>query len=334
MRTLAIIFGLIFFGASVYAQYDYNNTYNGPVRYFYNEDFDWRWDVRVRITDGKHTGQLTNREANRLFNYLEQIERREFAYQADGYFTAREQDEIWDEVGYLNRMIGIELTDWDRTYYGYSVRGLAFRGFLPWYVGSRYDFYRFDRRGFGSISIGYSPRAFIPRKHVYYNHRSYSGNWNQRNDSKENDRNSERNNNWNNPSRNGNGGNNNGTRNNSSLNNERSNKDSGRNSRSQGSSTGSEPATKNNSWNPNKETTSSRNSNGLHTSRESDVQRNEMRQTSTPNSRNSNREEIMTPRPSANQPGKTGRGYNGTSLESKPIRRYENVISRGNNNQN
>jgi hypothetical protein len=333
MRALAIFFGLILFSASVYAQYDYNNTYNGPDRYFYNEDFDWRWDVRVRITDGIKTGLLTNREANRLFNHLEQIERREYTFQADGYFSGLEQDEIWDEVSYLNRMIGIELTDWDRIYYGYSVRGLARRGYLPWYVGSSYDFYRFDRRGFGSISIGYSPRAFIPRNHVYYNHRSYSSNWNQRNDSKRNNRNSERSNNWNKPYGNGKGINNNGTRNDNSLNNEKSNNGFRRSSSSQSSRRGSESALQNKSWNPNKGTAGDRNSNSVHTSRESEIQRIEMPQTSTRNSRNTNREEIRTPRPASTTPATTSRGANRSSQENMPKRANENNSRRGNNNQ-
>ena len=120
MKALVVFFGLILFGATAFAQYDYNDDYgsssNGPDRYFYNEDFDWRWDVRVRISDGIDNGMLTRNEANRLYNKLERIERKEYAFQADGYLSAYEQDEIWDDVVDLNRLIGIELRDWDRTY--------------------------------------------------------------------------------------------------------------------------------------------------------------------------------------------------------------------------
>ena len=201
MRALVVFFGMILFGANVNAQYDYNDEYgtsfDGPDRYFYDEDFDWRWDIRVRISDGRDNGSLTRREAERLYNKLERIERKEYAYQSDGFLSAFEQDEIWEDVVDLNRLIGIELRDWDRTYYGYSARGLSYRGYLPWYFGSTYDFYRFDRRGYGSISFGYHPRAFFPHNHVYYRNRSYTSNWNHRNNNWNRNDNWDRDRSWN-----------------------------------------------------------------------------------------------------------------------------------------
>ena len=75
MRALVVFFGLILFGATATAQYDYNDeygtSYDDPDRYFYDENFDWRWDVRVRISDGIDNGSLTRREADRLYNKLE-----------------------------------------------------------------------------------------------------------------------------------------------------------------------------------------------------------------------------------------------------------------------
>ncbi len=170
-----IAFVVIFFAAlSVKAQY-----MEGPDRYFYDEEFDWRWDVRVRISDGVRTGYLTNREANRLYRRLENIERKEWAFQSDGYYSPWEQDEIWLDVVALNRAIGLELSDWDRRYYGYT--GIVITGPLRWYFGSSYDFYRFDRRGYGTIRVGYMPRNYYPVKHVYYTKRNnYTTHWNNR----------------------------------------------------------------------------------------------------------------------------------------------------------
>ena len=78
MRALVVFFAMILFGANVNAQYDYNDEYgtssDGPDRYFYDENFDWRWDIRVRISDGADNGSLTRREADRLYNKLERIE--------------------------------------------------------------------------------------------------------------------------------------------------------------------------------------------------------------------------------------------------------------------
>ncbi|MCP9766729.1 hypothetical protein EGI22_02330 [Lacihabitans sp. LS3-19] len=338
MRALVIFLGMILFGATSFAQYDYNNTYNGPDRYFYNEDFDWRWDVRVRISDGMNTGQLTNREAKRLYNQLEQIERKEYAFQADGYFSAFEQDEIWNDVTYLNRMIGIELTDWDRTYYGYSVRGLAYRGYSPWYTGSSYDFYRFDRRGYGSISIGYSPRVFFPHNHVYYNNRSYSSNWNNRNDSKRNDRGGDynRNNSWNNNSKNnrtwGNDKNNNRDYNNRSYggtlnNSNRSDNKQGSSRGNQSSTYGNQQGKSNNGWNQGNK--SSRN-NTPNISSQRNSGRNEAPQTSNRSQGSNKREEIMTPRTSPNKSNTSTRNQTSTQ-ENRPNRGNANDSRRGNN---
>jgi len=170
-----IAFVVIFFAAiSVKAQY-----IDGPDRYFYDEEFDWRWDVRVRISDGIRSGYLTNREANRLYRRLENIERKEWAFQSDGYYSPWEQDEIWMDVVDLNRAIGLELSDWDRRYYGYT--GVVITGPLRWYFGPSYDFYRFDKRGYGSIRVGYVPRNYYPVKHVYYTHRNnYTSHWSNR----------------------------------------------------------------------------------------------------------------------------------------------------------
>lgn len=170
-----IAFVVIFFAAiSVKAQY-----IDGPDRYFYDEEFDWRWDVRVRISDGTRSGYLTNREANRLYRRLENIERKEWAFQSDGYYSPWEQDEIWMDVVDLNRAIGLELSDWDRRYYGYT--GVVITGPLRWYFGPSYDFYRFDKRGYGSIRVGYVPRNYYPVKHVYYTHRNnYTSHWSNR----------------------------------------------------------------------------------------------------------------------------------------------------------
>jgi hypothetical protein len=329
MRALVVFFGMLLFGATATAQYDYNDEYgssfDGPDRYFYEDNFDWRWDIRVRITDGMQNGNLTRREADRLFDRLERIERKEYTFQSDGYFSAFEQDEIWDDVVDLNRRIGIELRDWDRTYYGYSARGLAFNGYLPWYFGSSYDFYRFDRRGYGSISFGYRPRAFFPRNHVYYRHRSYTSNWNNwnRNDSWNRNDNWNRNNNWNrstNRDRDWNNGN-------------RSRTEDRNNNRNNIESRGSRPSdgrSNSGSWGNG----SSRN-NTPSTSPRNEGSRTQSGTPSTSSrGRESNRrEEIQTPRSSGKTEsgGRTGRGNEG-GRTSLPDRDKTNDSGRRGNN--
>jgi hypothetical protein len=206
MRKLWVILVVLFSSIGVNAQYDYDiyDRNSADERFFYDEDFDWRWDVRVRISNGINNGLLTRREANRLYNRLESIERREFAYQSDGYYSPFEQDDIWNEVVRLNRLVGLELRDFDRNYYGFNNVGVGFYGYLPWYGGRTYDFYRFDRRGFGSVRIGYAPRFYAPSNHFY--HRNYTyfyGNNNRNsNNNRNNSWNNSRNNNWNNNNRN------------------------------------------------------------------------------------------------------------------------------------
>ncbi len=351
MRALVVFFGIVLFGATVNAQYDYNDEYGsssyGPDRYFYDEDFDWRWDIRVRISDGIDNGSLTRREADRLYNKLERIERKEYAYQSDGFLSAFEQDEIWEDVVDLNRLIGIELRDWDRTYYGYSARGLSYRGYSPWYFGNTYDFYRFDRRGYGSISFGYRPRAFYPHNHVYYRNRSYTSNWNQRNN------NWNRNDNWD-SDRSWNKGNSNRDWNNS---NNRSRTEDRNNNRNNIESRGSKSSdNRNNSgnWgngnsrsnNPSNSTPRSNNpsnssprsngpsnssprSNSPNTTSERSS-RSEAPSTSSRGRENNRREEILTPRPSTKS--SDNGSSRGSGSRSLPDRGKTNDSGRRGNN--
>ncbi len=184
MKNIWIFFGVLISFNVAEAQYDnysygnqsYNN--NGEDRYFYDDNFDWRWDIRVRISDGLNNGRITNFEANNLYNRLERIERLEYSYQSDGFFSDFEQNEIWNEVKWLNRQIGIDLRDFDRTYYGYAYIG-GFRGYNPFYFGRSYDFYRFDKRGYGNLRLGYTSRNYFPTNHYYsrnYAFRNYKGN--------------------------------------------------------------------------------------------------------------------------------------------------------------
>lgn len=141
--------------------YNYNNGYDNynDDRYYYDDEFDWHWDVRVRISNGIQNGQITRNEANRLYNRLENVERKEYAYQSDGVYSTWEQQEVWDDITYLNRQVGLELYDYDRTFYGFNNWGYDYRGYTRWYYHGGYDFYRFDKRGFGSIRLGYVPRS-------------------------------------------------------------------------------------------------------------------------------------------------------------------------------
>jgi hypothetical protein len=178
MKKLIIFFGAILLATASFAQYDYDRDDRNldTERFHYKDDFDWRWDIRVRISNGLTNGNLTNREARRLYNRLERIERCEYDFQRDGYYSGREQDEVWDDVMDLHRRIGIELSDWDRSYYGYSRPGYAYRGFLNYYDRGFYDFYRFDKWGWGSISLGYRPRFYNPPfdRSYHYHYRTYS----------------------------------------------------------------------------------------------------------------------------------------------------------------
>lgn len=129
---------------------------------YYDDEFDWRWDVRVRISDGISNGLLTRSEANRLYRRLERIEEKEYAYAADGFYDTWEQDDVWRDVQLLHRRVGLELSDYDRLYYGFNPVGIAFTGYPRWWYNGGYNFYRFDRRGWGSIRVGYTPRYFVP----------------------------------------------------------------------------------------------------------------------------------------------------------------------------
>ncbi|MDP5140547.1 MAG: hypothetical protein NWP83_08780, partial [Spirosomaceae bacterium] len=129
---------------------------------YYGEEFDWRWDVRVRISDGINSGLITRSEANRLYNRLENIEQKEYTYAADGFYDAWEQNDVWEDVQWLHNRVGLELRDNDRIYYGFNRVGVAYYGYPNWWYNGGYSFNRFDRRGFGSISIGYAPQCFVP----------------------------------------------------------------------------------------------------------------------------------------------------------------------------
>ena len=143
---------------SVNAQYGNQEYANKDERFYYDNDFDWHWDIRVKISNGIKRGLLTQKETNRLYGIVEEVERKEYAYQADGLFSGWEQQEIWEDVIYLNQRLGIELNDYDRSFYGFDVYGYDRRGYNRWFYQGGYDFFRFDKRGFGSIRLGYVPR--------------------------------------------------------------------------------------------------------------------------------------------------------------------------------
>ncbi|OYU65187.1 MAG: hypothetical protein CFE22_15020 [Cytophagaceae bacterium BCCC1] len=340
MRALVVFFGMILFGANVNAQYDYNDeygtSYDGPDRYFYDEDFDWRWDIRVRISDGRDNGSLTRREAERLYNKLERIERKEYAYQSDGFLSAFEQDEIWEDVVDLNRLIGIELRDWDRTYYGYSARGLSYRGYLPWYFGSTYDFYRFDRRGYGSISFGYHPRAFFPHNHVYYRNRSYTSNWNHRNNNWNRNDNWDRDRSWNRSNNSNRDWNNNSNRSRTEDRNNNRNNNYSRDSRSLDSrNNGSIRDSKSNESRSNSGTWgsgSSRSDAPRTTPQRNGNSRTEAPSTSSRGRESNRREEILTPRPSTKSSDNGSSRGSDSGRRSLPDRGKTNDSGRRGNN--
>ncbi len=155
IAALMVIMSIV----SVNAQFGGNQAYAyDDDRYYYDNDFDWHWDIRVKISNGIQRGLLTQNESNRMYSRLEDVERKEYIYQADGLFNGWEQQEIWDDVVYLNQRLGIELNDYDRKFYGFDVYGYDRRGYNRWFYQGGYDFFRFDKRGFGSVRLGYLPR--------------------------------------------------------------------------------------------------------------------------------------------------------------------------------
>ena len=164
MITILIVIATI---ASVNAQFGNQAFANDDDRYYYDNDFDWHWDIRVKISNGIQRGLLTRNESTRLYEVLEDVERKEYAYQADGLFNGWEQQAIWDDVVYLNQRLGVELNDYDRNFYGFDVYGYDRRGYNRWFYQGGYDFFRFDKRGFGSIRLGYIPR---PNYNGWYRH--------------------------------------------------------------------------------------------------------------------------------------------------------------------
>lgn len=169
MKKLMVLVTLIVASLTVNAQYndDYDYQEYKDDRYYYDDEFDWHWDIRVRISNGIDNGLISYYESQRLYSELERIERKEYAYQEDGYYTDWEQQDIWDEVVYLNRRVGIELYDRDRVFYGFDRVGISRRGFSIWFYSGGYNFNRFDVLGFGSIRYGYRPRPNFTRRVIY-----------------------------------------------------------------------------------------------------------------------------------------------------------------------
>ncbi|MBP6385608.1 MAG: hypothetical protein KA313_02255 [Pseudarcicella sp.] len=153
-----IILTLLFLGKFSYNEAQTTCNSNRPDKYYCDNRFDWHWDVRVRISEGSKTGLLSPSETNNLFYRLRDIEMKEYNYQSDGYYSSFEQQRIWDDVVYLNHKIGIDLQDCDRNFYGFDACGVNRRGFGVYFDRNNCDFNRFDKRGFGSIQYGYSPR--------------------------------------------------------------------------------------------------------------------------------------------------------------------------------
>ena len=156
-----MVFSTIFLANAQYGNHGYDNYGSNSYdddRYYYDDEFDWHWDIRVRISNGIQNGLITRNESNRLYRRLEGVERKEYNYLADGVFNRWEQQEIWGDLAYLNRQVGIELYDYDRRFYGFDMAWNDLRGYPRWYYHGGFDFYRFDRRGFGNIRLGYVPR--------------------------------------------------------------------------------------------------------------------------------------------------------------------------------
>ncbi|MFT7421176.1 MAG: hypothetical protein ACI9QN_002104, partial [Arcticibacterium sp.] len=166
-----LILGLLGFSATAQSYNRYDD------RHHYDEEFDWHWDVRVRITNGIESGLITNWESRRLYRKLERIEEKEYDYMADGNYDEWEQDDVWEDVAWLNRKVGVDLSDYDRSYYGFNRVYFGFNSYPFWYnryYNNGWNFNRFDNLGWGSCAFGYGSRFFIPRTRVYvFNNERY-----------------------------------------------------------------------------------------------------------------------------------------------------------------
>ncbi|RJF95800.1 hypothetical protein [Noviherbaspirillum saxi] len=58
--------------------------------------------IRSRIEQGMRSGDITRREADILFAKEQRLQRHEAAFQADGYVTRSERQQLRDEVAMLN----------------------------------------------------------------------------------------------------------------------------------------------------------------------------------------------------------------------------------------
>jgi hypothetical protein len=142
MKKLIMFFGFLGLGIiSVQAQsYGRNhspyNDYDERYRNGRNSDFSWGYDrdyrvvrgnrelnkinnfqerAKTRIIRGIDRGLITRREADRLWNEYRMIERKENRYMRNGRLSAREVNELENDLARLNRMINHEKSDWNRT---------------------------------------------------------------------------------------------------------------------------------------------------------------------------------------------------------------------------
>lgn len=61
--------------------------------------------IHARIEEGVRTGQINQREANRLYNREQQIERREASFKSDGVVTEQERRQLRNELTKLSEQV-------------------------------------------------------------------------------------------------------------------------------------------------------------------------------------------------------------------------------------
>ncbi|MBK6977645.1 MAG: hypothetical protein IPH28_11560 [Cytophagaceae bacterium] len=74
--------------------------------------------AKMRINEGIAKGLITHREANRLWNEYERIERKENRFMRNGRISRSEANELEHDLARLNRMISQEKRDFNRNYSG------------------------------------------------------------------------------------------------------------------------------------------------------------------------------------------------------------------------
>lgn len=83
----------------------------------YHKINSFQHQAKMRINEGIAKGLITHREANRLWNEYERIERKENRFMRNGRISRSEANELEHDLARLNRMISQEKRDFNRDFH-------------------------------------------------------------------------------------------------------------------------------------------------------------------------------------------------------------------------